>query len=84
MSYAIQPEDKAFLFPQRAQITIGLQKDFLRYILSVLEIEESGIDVSIYTSLILIHKQAKRPWFSIETSIDYAAILSSQFSYPYE
>ena len=47
MSYAIQPEGKALPSFQAAQTAIGLQEDFLRHILSVMEVAEFGIHISI-------------------------------------
>jgi hypothetical protein len=79
MGYSIQPEDKTLPSSQGAQIPVGLQKDFLRYILSVLEVEKPGIDVGIDASLVFVHKQAEGSWLSVKTPVNYTPIFCPQF-----
>jgi len=73
----MQPEGKAFPSPQTAQVAVSLEKDFLCHILSIMEIAEFIIHISIDTLLVFIYKHAKSLWFSVEASLDYAAIFRS-------
>jgi hypothetical protein len=82
VSYAIQPEGKALPSFQAAQTAIGLQEDFLRHVLSIVEVAEFSIHISIDAGFILVHKYTESSWLSTETFLDYAAIICSHFSAP--
>ncbi len=64
-SYTIQPEREAFPSPQATETAIGLQKDFLSHILSIMEIAEFSIHKGIDTGLIFVYKYTESPRLSI-------------------
>jgi hypothetical protein len=81
-SAAIEPERKTLPTPQSAQIGIGFHKDFLGYVLSIPEIAKFGIGKGIDALSIFVHKYAKSLRLSVQTSMNYATVISPHFKTP--
>jgi hypothetical protein len=64
------------------QVLIRSDKDFLSYVLRVMEIPELRICQRVYAGLILVHQQAKCPCVTVEALIDYIPVFGAHFFTP--
>jgi len=76
ISYSVDPEGKALPAFQITQTAVSFQENFLGYILSVMEVAEFSVDISVYASLVFVYKYPKGFRLSVEAFMNYAGIFS--------